>query len=136
MAIAAVRAARRAVVSGTMPRPTPASTMRQTASKLRSCTRSRERPADAGRLVGEEALQGARPVEADEIVAEHLGEGDLGRAARGWPCGHDEDEAVGAERVGVEPAGIDRAGDDADIADALGDQADDLVREPLLEVDR
>ena len=34
--IAMVRAARRAVVSGTMPRPTPASTMRHTASKLRS----------------------------------------------------------------------------------------------------
>ena len=82
IAIAMVRAARRAVVSGTMPRPTPASTMRQTASKLRSCTRRRERPADAGRLVGEEALQGARPVEADEIVLQHLREGDLPRAPR------------------------------------------------------
>ena len=32
-------------------------------------------------------------------------------------------------------AGIDRAGDDPDVADALGDQADDLVGEPLLQVD-
>ena len=40
-AIAMVRVAQRAVVSGTMPIPTLHSTSRQTASKLRSCTRSR-----------------------------------------------------------------------------------------------
>ena len=51
------------------------------------------------------------------------------------PLRDDDDEAVGAERVGLERAGIDRAGDDADIGDALGDQPDDLVGEPLLEVD-
>ena len=48
---------------------------------------------------------------------------------------HDQDEAVAAERIGLEPARIDRAGDDADIADAFGDQADDLVGEALLQVD-
>ena len=48
---------------------------------------------------------------------------------------HDEDEAVAAEGIGLEPPGIDRAGDDADIADAFGDEADDLVAQALLEVD-
>ena len=42
-----------------------------------------ERAADPGRLVGKEALQRARPVEADEIVAEDVGEGDLCRCGEG-----------------------------------------------------
>ena len=47
-----------------------------------------QRAADAARLVGEEALQRARAVEPDEVVVEHLGEGDRRRApASGWPCG-------------------------------------------------
>ena len=44
-------------------------------------------------------------------------------------------EPVGAERIGLQPADIDGAGDDADVADALGDQADDLIGQPLLQVD-
>ena len=44
-------------------------------------------------------------------------------------------EPVLAERIGLERAGIDGAGDDAEVGDALGDQADDLVAQPLLEVD-
>ena len=52
-------------VSGTMPMPTLHSTRRHTASKLRNCTRSRSGAPDPRRLVGEEALQRARAVEAD-----------------------------------------------------------------------
>ena len=48
---------------------------------------------------------------------------------------HHQHEAVAAERIGGQPAGIHRAGDDADVADALGDQPDDLVAQPLLEID-
>ena len=48
---------------------------------------------------------------------------------------HHQHEAVAAERVGVQAAVVDGAGDDADVAGALGDQADDLVRQPLLQVD-
>ena len=44
-------------------------------------------------------------------------------------------EAVAAVRIGLQPAGIDRAGHDADVADAFGDQPDDLVGQPLLQVD-
>ena len=44
-------------------------------------------------------------------------------------------EAVAAERIGFERAGIDRAGDDAEIGDAFGDQADDLVAQPLFQID-
>ena len=48
---------------------------------------------------------------------------------------HHQHEAVAAERIGGQPAGIDGAGDDADVADAFGDQPDDLVGQPLLEID-
>ncbi len=50
-------------------------------------------------------------------------------------AGDHQHEAVLAEGIGFERAGIDRGGDDAEIGDALGDQADDLVAEALLEVD-
>ena len=42
-----------------------------------------QRFADAARLVGEEALQGARAVEADEIVVEDVGEGEVSGGRRG-----------------------------------------------------
>ena len=135
MAIAMVRAARRAVVSGTMPMPTLHSTSRQTASKLRNCTRSRSgRPMRAA-LLGEKALQRARAVEADEIVVEHLGEADFRAARERMVARHHEHEAVAAERIGLERAGVDGAGDDAEVGDAFGDQADDLVAQPLFEID-
>ena len=51
------------------------------------------------------------------------------------PSGNDENEAVAAEGIGLEPPRIDRAGNDPDVADALGDEADDLVAQALLEVD-
>ena len=136
IAIAVLRAARRAVVSGTMPRPTPGLDHAADRVEAAQLHPQAQRPADPGRLVGEEALQGARPVEADEVVLQHLREGDLRAPPRaGWPGRDDEDEAVRPERIGGEPAGIDGAGDDADVADPLGDEADDLVGEPLLEVD-
>ncbi len=46
-----------------------------------------------------------------------------------------EHETVAAERIGFEPAGIDGAGDDAEIGDAFGDQADDLVAQALFQID-
>ena len=44
-------------------------------------------------------------------------------------------EPILAEGIGFQRAGIDGAGDDAEIGDPFGDQADDLVAQPLLEVD-
>ena len=49
--------------------------------------------------------------------------------------GDREHEAVGAERQGFEPGGLDHAGDDADIGGAVGDRGDDLVAEPLFQID-
>ena len=46
-----------------------------------------------------------------------------------------EHETVAAERVGGEPPGIDGSRHDADVGDPFGDQADDLVGQPFLEVD-
>jgi hypothetical protein len=68
-------------------------------------------------------------------VVEHVGKFHLGAARQRMILRHHQHEAVAAERIGGQPAGIDRAGDDADVADTFGDQADDLVAEPLLEVD-
>ena len=130
-----VRSTRRAVVSGTMPMPTLHSTSRHTASKLRNCTRSRSGWPIARRLVGEEALQRAGAVEPDEIVVEHLREGDLRALGERMVARDHQHEAVLAERIGLERARIDGAGDDAEIGDAFGDQADDLVAQPLLEID-
>jgi hypothetical protein len=48
---------------------------------------------------------------------------------------HHQHEAVAAVWKRLEPARIDRASHDADIGNALGDQPDDLVGEPLFEVD-
>ncbi len=133
--MAIVRATRRAVVSGTMPIPTLHSTSRHTASKLRNCTRSRNGCPMRSRFVGEEALQRARPVETDEVVLQHLGEGNLRTLGQRMIARNRQHEPVLAERVGFERARIDGAGDDAEIGDAFGDQADDLVTQPFLEVD-
>ena len=35
----------------------------------------------------------------------------------------------------VERAGVDGAGDDAEVGDAFGDQADDLVAQPFFQID-
>ena len=118
-----------------MPTPTLRSTSRHTAVEAAQLHAQPDRAADAARLVGEEALQRARAIEPDEIVIEHLGEADLGAARERMIARHHQHEAVAAERIGREPPGIDRAGNDADVGDALGDQPDDLVGQPLLEID-
>ena len=94
-----------------------------------------QRLADARGLVGEEALQRAGAVEPDEVVIEHLRERDLRALGERMVARHHQHEAVLAERIGLERAGIDGAGDDAEVGDAFGDQADDLVAQPLLEID-
>ena len=57
------------------------------------------------------------------------------RPASGWSRAHHQHEAVAAERERVQAAVIDGAGDDADVAGAFRDQADDLVGQALLEID-
>src|SRR6266852_400450 len=94
-----------------------------------------QRPSDPLGLAGEEALQRARAVEPDEVMVEHLGEADLCAPRQRMLARHHQHEAVAAERIGGEPPGVHGAGHDADVADALGDEPDDLVGEPLLEVD-
>ena len=94
-----------------------------------------QRPADARRLAGEKALQRAGAIEADEIVVEHFVEADLRALGERMVARHHEHEAVAAERIGFERAGVDGAGDDAEIGDAFGDQADDLVAQALFQID-
>lgn len=94
-----------------------------------------QRAALAYGLGRQEPLQRGGAVQADQVAAEHVGEGHrlaLGQRVDG--AGHHH-EAVRAEREGLQAAHVDGAGDDADVADALGHQPDDLVGEPLLEVD-
>ena len=68
-------------------------------------------------------------------MVEHLCEGDLRALGERVVARDHQHEAVLAERIGLERARIDGAGNDAEIADAFGDQADDLVAEPFLQVD-
>ena len=67
-------------------------------------------------------------------MVEHLGERDLGSLGKRVIARDHQHEPIAAERESFQRAGFDRAGDDADVADALGDQADDLVAEPLLQI--
>ena len=94
-----------------------------------------QRLADARRLVGEEALQRAGAVEPDEVAVEHLRKRDFRALGERMVARHHQHEAVAAERIGFERARIHGAGDDAEIGNAFRDQADDLVAEPLLEID-
>ncbi len=94
-----------------------------------------EAAADRFGLFRQKPLQGAGPVEADEIAVERLGEGDPFQRRQLVRRSDDEHEPVGAERQGFEAGHLDRAGDDADIGGAVGDGPDDLVAEPLLEID-
>ena len=106
---------------------------RQTASKLRSCTRSRNGASGSLGLVRQKALQRAGPVQADKIIIEQLRKADRSALASGCRGDH-QHEAVGAKRLGLQTCGIDGSGDDADITGPLGDQPDDLVAEPLLKI--
>ena len=94
-----------------------------------------QRLSDPRRLLGEETLQRARAVEPDEVMLEHIREGDLRALGEGMAARNHEHEAVAAERISLKRAGVDGAGDDAEIGHSFGDQTDDLVTEPLLEVD-
>src|SRR5580704_9338399 len=94
-----------------------------------------QRPADADSFGGQEALDGAGAIEADEIVLEHVFEADLGALRQRMILRHHQHETVAAERIGFERPGIDRAGDDAEIGYSLRDEANDLVAQALFEID-
>ena len=68
-------------------------------------------------------------------MVEHFLEADPGALGEGMAARDHEHEAVAAERISLERASVDGAGDDAEIGHSFGDQTDDLVTEPLLEVD-
>ena len=115
--------------------PTLHSTSRHTASKLRSCTRSRSgRPMRLALSARKRcsALARSRPTKSwSSTSAKPIFVASRERMV----ARHHQHEAVAAERIGFERAGIDGAGDDADVGDAFGDQADDLVAQPLLQID-
>ena len=104
----------------------------------RSCATARAAAA-AGRC--------ARPCRRESAATRWPGRGRRNRGpapARRRPCArlrqrmvarHHQHEAVLAERIGLKRARIDGAGDDAEVGDAFGDHADDLVAQPLLKVD-
>ena len=133
--IAMLRSVRFTVVSGTMPTPTLHSTRRQMASKLRNCTRSRNGRPTRFALSAKKSLNRAGAVEADHVVVEHLGEADARAAGERMVLRHHQHEAIAAERKRMQAAVIDSAGDDADIGRAFRHQPDDLVGQPLLEID-
>ena len=135
IAIAMVRSTRRAVVSGTMPMPTLHSTIRHTASKLRNCTRNRSGRPMRTALLERKRCKRAGAIEANEVVVEHIFKADFRTLGQRVIARDHEHEAVAAKRVGFEPACIDGAGDDAEVGDAFGDQADDLVAQALFQID-
>src|SRR5579864_8071436 len=94
-----------------------------------------QRPADAHGFGGQEALDGAGAVEADEIVLEHVLEADLGALRQRVILRDHQHETVAAERIGFQRAGIDRAGNDAEIGNPFGDETDDFVAQALFEID-
>ncbi len=130
-----VRATRRAVVSGTMPIPTLHSTRRHTASKLRSCTRSRSGWPMRAALSARKRCSALARSSPTKSWSSTWRERDLGALGERMIARDHQHEAILAERIGLERARVDGAGDDAEVGDALGDQADDLVAQPLLEVD-
>src|SRR5215207_4428456 len=120
-------AAHRTVVSGTTPMPTLRSTRRQTASKLRSCTRSLSgRPAEAALPARKRcrALARSSPTKSWSSTS-----------AKAMVARDHQHEAIAAERIGGQLAGVDRPRHDADVAYAFGDQPDDLVAQPFFQVD-
>ena len=118
-----------------MPTPTLRSTSRHTPSNERNWMRSRsERPARAALSARKRcsALARSSPTKSWSSTSAK----PICGALRERMIARDhQHEAVAAVRIGLEPPGIDRAGDDADVGDAFGDQPDDLVGEPLLQID-
>src|SRR5208282_3795832 len=94
-----------------------------------------QRSADAHRLAGEEALQGAGAIQPDEVVVENLFKSDLIALPQRIGARNNQHEAVAAEGIGFERAGIDGSGNDAEVSDPLGDQPDNLVTQALLQID-
>ena len=94
-----------------------------------------QRLSDPRRLLGEETLQRARAVEPDEVMLEHIREGDLRALGEGMAAGHYQHEPVLAEGICFQRAHIDRGSDDAEVGDPFGNEPDDLVAQPLLKID-
>ena len=94
-----------------------------------------QRLADARGLVRQEALERACAVETDEVVVQHVREGNLRTFRERMIAGDDQHEPVLAKGIGFERARVDGGGDDAEIGHPFGDEPDDLVAQPFLEVD-
>ena len=69
----------------------------------------------------------AGAVETDHVVVEHLGKTDARAAGERMSLRHHQNKAVTAEWKCMQAAVVNRAGDNADIAGAVRDQADNLV---------
>ena len=135
IAIAMVLATRCAVVCGTMPIPTLHSTRRQTASKLRNCRRSRNGLPIRTALLARNRCNALARSSPTKVVVEHVLETDLRLFRQRVVARDHQHETVVAKRIGLQRARIDGSGDDAEIGNALGDQTDDLVAQPLLQID-
>ena len=68
-------------------------------------------------------------------MAEHVLETGLRLFRQRVIVGDHQDETVAAKRIGLQRARIDGSSDNAKIGNALGNQADDLVAQPLLQID-
>ena len=81
-------------------------------------------------------LQRAAGTEADQLVANHIGQCQTPAPVQGRMIpAADDDQSVHREGVGLELAEIDGVGDDAGIGAPAGHGRHDLVARPLLEVD-
>ena len=128
------RRQRRAATSGTMPMPTSASTMRQTASKPLTRTRLQRRSLQRG-VPCEVELQGAVVRQADEIAVDQLPEADMPPPGQYVTGGNDGDEAIAAERQRLQRIRQRGLGGDADVARTRRDQLTDVAAFAFLEVD-
>src|SRR5690606_5184389 len=76
--------------------------------------------------LGEERLQGAAGIHADQVLVEHLGELDPLAPREAVAGGGGEHELVGAEVHRLQAEGVDPARDDADVGAALEHPAGDV----------
>ena len=79
-----------------------------------------QRLSDVGRLIGEEALQRARPIKTDEVVVKHVRERDLGAFGERMAARHCQYEPILPKRISLERAHVDSGGDDTEVGDPLG----------------
>ena len=94
-----------------------------------------EAAADPFGLVGKKTLQRARSVQPNKIEFEHVGKSDARFRRQRVPRRDNQHETVGAKRQGFKTGDLHCGGDDSDIRGAVGDGSDDLVTEPLLQID-